>query len=73
MTVKVKGSEFKADGTLSTDDTIEVVATKGGGIFMKIDEPWAGDTETGFGKECEITLDRETAHALRDFLNTVLG
>ena len=35
-----------------------------GGVFIEIDEPWAGDTETGFGRTGRITLPHDAARAL---------
>ena len=54
-----------ADGGFG--DTIEIIHR--GDLFMvETDEPWAGDTETGFGQKGRITLSREDASALRDWL-----
>lgn len=69
MTVKIDGSEFTADGQFSTDDTLEVTAIRSGGLNFKINEPWAGDSQTGFGKTCEIAVDRETACRLKAFID----
>lgn len=32
-----------------------------GGMTVSIEEPWAGDTETGFGRNCSIYLEPKTA------------
>lgn len=69
MTVQViDGSRFTADGVTSTDETLEVTTTDEG-LRVVVDEPWAGDSDTGFGRRCQISVDMETARALRDFLN----
>jgi hypothetical protein len=68
MTVRIDDAKFHADGISSTSDELEVIATNGG-LRVIVDEPFAGDSETGFGRKCEISVDMETARALRDFLN----
>lgn len=39
-----------------------------GKLFMEIDDPSQGDTETGFGARCEVTLDAVTAKALCEWM-----
>jgi hypothetical protein len=51
----------------SCGDKIEVLA-KDDGITVTVEEPWAGDTETGFGRHCQISLPHEAAKKVRDFL-----
>ncbi|HRC61595.1 MAG TPA: hypothetical protein PLX85_00040 [Dehalococcoidia bacterium] len=61
--------EFRADGIYSTDDFIVVQVERDGKVCVEINEPWAGDTQTGFGRHCSIDLSAEDALELRDFLN----
>jgi len=44
-----------------------------GHFNITIDNPWAGDTISGFGAETHIALDREGAKKLADWLYTRLG
>ncbi len=41
-------------------------------FMVEIDEPWAGDTKTGFGQTCRHTLSRADAERLRDWLTAIL-
>lgn len=45
--------------------TAEVTAD---GLYIECDEPWAGDTETGIGRSGAVTLTKEQARQLADFL-----
>lgn len=65
--------EFRADGIYSADDFIVVQVERDGKLYVAVDEPWAGDTETGFGRRCSIDLSAEDARKLRDFLNDRLS
>lgn len=50
-----------ADGT----DIDELEVTTGSNIlYFKIDSPWYGGTEAGFGAELEIALNREEVASL---------
>ncbi|WP_157783484.1 hypothetical protein [Rhizorhabdus wittichii] len=40
-----------------------------GHFNITVDEPWAGDIETGFGQSTSIGLDRAQAELLRDWLS----
>lgn len=44
-----------------------------GEFSLEIDNPWAGSTETGFGYTTSMTLDREQAQQLADFLTDKLA
>jgi len=48
-------------------DNIQIVAT-GGGLRISIEEPWAGDTETGFGRSTGISLNHSHAKQILAFL-----
>ena len=67
MTVRIKDGVFHADGQYGVEDELTVRWTNGG-ICLRIDEPWAGDTNTGFGRECSIDIPTTDAIELRDFL-----
>lgn len=41
-------------------------------VTFSIENPWAGDTETGFGYNCDITIYDDEAIRLRDWLIKVL-
>jgi hypothetical protein len=51
-----------------TGDSIEFQANREGDFDIEIDEPWAGDSETGFGSTARVSLNRTQALALRDWL-----
>jgi hypothetical protein len=53
--------------TGGADDTLEVTKRKGR-VWIEIDQPWWGDSETGFGLRAETTLDPEQVKQLIDFL-----
>lgn len=64
--------EFAMETRDSTGDTLSLTSYQGQ-VRLCIEEPWAGDTESGFGRECSAYLNREQVIALRDALNEVLG
>jgi hypothetical protein len=49
-------------------DNLTVSYSDGGEIHVGIEEPWAGDTETGFGAVCGLTLSRGEAKALAEWI-----
>ena len=64
-TVK-SGEIFKVgDGDLG-GDSVEAYCY-GGKITIEIDEPWAGDTETGIGRTCSIGLSLDKAEELANW------
>lgn len=56
---------------LGMGDNIQVVL-EADSMRISIEEPWAGDTETGFGATAGITIPIDKAAELRDWLNKVL-
>jgi len=52
--------------TLSIDE-------RDGHFNLDIENPWAGDTETGLGAETHISLDRDGAERLANWLYARLG
>ena len=40
------------------------------GLYIECDEPWSGDTETGFGRSSAVTLNKDQARQLAAFLLT---
>lgn len=52
------------DADLGSDELEVVVDTDG--VCLTVEEPWAGDTETGFGRSCSIRFSKKSA---RDFAN----
>lgn len=49
-------------------DNLRANIDYGGLIALEIEEPWAGDTETGFGRSGAIRLTREKALLLAGWL-----
>lgn len=48
------------------------VANSRGEVELEIDNPWVGDTESGFGRNASWTLNREQMIKMRDHLIAVL-
>jgi hypothetical protein len=49
------------------DDALEVRFWRG--VFsLEVDNPFAGDTETGFGRTCHCDLTRDQAKQLAEFI-----
>jgi len=59
------------EANCSTGDYIEV-ATRDTYLQIEVSNPWSGDTETGFGREGHIQLQREDVQKLVAFMNTWL-
>lgn len=72
MTHTLNESEFSMEVSDFTGDNISLTSYKGE-VRLCIEEPWAGDTESGFGRECSAYLTRAQLVALRDAINRVLG
>lgn len=41
-------------------------------ITIRIDNPWAGDTETGLGRDATVDIEIDNARKLRDWLNRAI-
>jgi hypothetical protein len=48
-------------------DELEIVADDKG-FRITVEEPWAGDTETGFGQSCSIRLTTDNALKLAKWI-----
>jgi hypothetical protein len=44
-------------------------ADAGGCLSFSIENPWAGDSASGFGASCDFSMTREQAARLRDWLS----
>lgn len=62
---------YDADGGVG--DEVQITATSGGGLHIEICEPWAGDTETGFGATCSLSIPRAAALDLYAWLGRALA
>jgi hypothetical protein len=58
---------FKTGDADGGSDEIEIVA-RNDGVTVTVEEPWAGDTETGFGRSCSIRLSPADAAELGEWL-----
>lgn len=67
--MEIDGPILKVAEAGSSEDNITIFANRGGGVTIEIEEPWYGDSETGFGKTCSFSLDLVPALKLRDLLN----
>jgi hypothetical protein len=50
------------------DGTLTAVRDPDGSVYIEIDQPWAGDTESGFGRTCNIELSPQQAAAFKIWL-----
>ena len=64
--------QFQAEGEDSVGNNIDVSANKKG-LEIRIENPWAGDTETGFGQSCYIDVSKEDALKLARFIIAVFN
>jgi hypothetical protein len=46
---------------------------RNGALTLTLEEPWAGDTETGFGRSCSMCLSPADAAELAQFLLDYAG
>lgn len=58
---------FEAPDSVGDNITASAYGERGD-IHLRIEEPWAGSTETGFGAICGLTLPRETAIELAQWI-----
>ena len=64
---------FQAERDDTLGDNISVTMSGNDEVSIYIQNPWAGDTETGFGQTCNIRLLKGDAIALGHFLVNLLG
>lgn len=65
--------ELELESSDGVGDSARFYWTTGGKLYVHLDNPWAGDTETGFGASCSYKLTRAQAVRLRDWLVEGLG
>ena len=53
--------------TNSPGDNLEATACNGG-VTITVEEPWAGDSETGFGADCSVRMSYEDARRFGQWL-----
>ena len=58
---------FKIGDADLGNDMLEATAY-GDAITVTIEEPWAGDTETGFGRSCSLRIGKNSARELANWL-----
>lgn len=71
MTVRFDDKRFVVE-TGFVGDEMSVAVIPNGDFCFEIDEPWQGDTETGFGATTRVKIDFEAATRLRDWLTAAL-
>lgn len=49
-------------------DEMQVTKTENGGLYIEIDEPWAGSTETGFGATTRVRIPPQLVRFLREWM-----
>jgi hypothetical protein len=66
--IAADNERFVTDQPDRSDDTLTAVRNPDGSVTIEIDEPWAGDTESGFGRTCSIELSPQQAAAFEIWL-----
>jgi hypothetical protein len=69
----VDRDRFYAEREGNGDNITATAYGEHGEIHLRIEEPWSGDTETGFGAICGMTLTRAEATALGEWIRNVLS
>lgn len=49
-------------------DSVQFTRSEEGGLHIEVDEPWAGDTESGFGQTSRIYLPPQALDRLSKWL-----
>ena len=59
------------DDQSGLEESVEFQAYRDGSdrFGVEVDQPWEGDSETGIGVTARMTLSREQAETLRDWLS----
>ena len=52
---------FKLTEESSVGDSLSLEYHEGQGLYLTVENPWSGDTETGFGNDASIKLTKEQA------------
>ena len=52
---------FKLTEERSVGNSLSLDHYVGQGLYLKVENPWSGDTETGFGNDASIKLTKEQA------------
>jgi site-specific DNA-adenine methylase len=59
---------FTVQDKYGSSDEVTIIAHDDGSLHFAIDQPWAGDTETGFGQYSEFDMGSDESKKLIDFL-----
>ncbi len=51
-------------------DEMQMTWHADGSLYIEIDEPWQGSTDTGFGARCAVTLAPDAAKLLKKWLTS---
>lgn len=51
------------------DGELQMTKYDDGSVYVELENPFDGDTETGIGRSCSIRISRETAAALGEWLS----
>jgi len=63
-----KRKNFQSEENDSVGNNLEITSYDKDAINIRIDNPWAGDTESGFGQTCAISLCRDDAIEMAKFI-----
>lgn len=74
VTMDVARGVFEAEENSSLGNTLAIgVASREKTFNVEIDNPWAGDSESGIGRSAHITLSFDDARELVKFLTARLA
>lgn len=63
---------FHLDVDAANGDTLQINSYDGQSFTIEIDEPWAGDTETGFGITCSVRIERDQLAEIHEWIGECL-
>jgi hypothetical protein len=54
-------------------DSVTIDRLSDGRFTIEIEEPWAGDSETGFGRTCSVAVSREQLMEMHAWIGRIIG
>lgn len=73
MTVDIfdkKRKTLQVSGNDSVGNNATFTLQKNGELHISLDNPWAGDTESGIGRDCYMDIPKDGVDALRKLLQS---
>lgn len=63
-----KRGVLQVSGNDSVGNMAEFTLQQNGELHVSLENPWAGDTESGFGQTCYLDIPKDGVEALRKLL-----